>query len=366
MITLRSLGPGELRLLRRLVIDPSFRQAKIADELDVTRSAINQIWHKLQTDFHVGIRSNLDYGKLGLVLIFGWAQDSENSEVLVKFSRWLHTNPFVTRLTKSVMSSTMDSRIYFEAILPMKNQYAWFKSQIERFRKRPYSLGLNVEVASNISHHMNLGLFDGSSWGFSHDFRLEASFGVAKDYVRVLPDVDSVKQSETSSAPIVDLVIAAAIESNYHATASEVKMKISELGLESLSSRTLRRRLARLRKIITLPYVNVNDIGLDQKLMVCVKDVNSNESITSRLLNAQASTFPKTRVLSGKELTVLDLETPLTVDWLTMSQILSGLVGNTSEICTFIANNHEIEKRLESVVSHLASRIPIGNDSHRR
>lgn len=366
MITLRSLGPGELRLLRRLVIDPSHRQAKIADELDVTRSAINQIWHKLQTDFHVDIRSNLDYGKLGLGLIFGWAQDTENSEVLVKFSRWLHTNPFVTRLTRSVMSSTMDARIYFEAVLPMRNQYAWFQSQITRFRKRPYSLGMNVEVASNVSHHMNLGLFDGSSWSFSHDFRLEASIGAARDYVSVLPDVDSVKQSETSNAPLVDLVIAAAIESNYHATASEVKMKLNELGLESLAGRTLRRRLARLRNILTLPYVNIKDIGLDQKLMVCVKDESSQESITSRLLNAQASSFPKARVLSGKTLTVLDLETPLTVDWLTMSQILSGLVGNTSEICTFIANNPEIEKRLESVVSHLASRMSSKNDSHRR
>lgn len=366
MITLRSLGPGELRLLRRLVIDPSLRQAKLADELDVTRSAINQIWHKLQAEFHVCVRSNLDYGKLGLGLIFGWAQDSENSDVLMKFSRWLHSNPFVTRLTKSIMSSTMDARVYFEAVLPMGNQYAWFQSQIERFGKRPYSLRMNVEVASNVSHHMNLGLFDGTSWGFSHDFRLEASIGAARDYVRVLPDVDSVKQSETSNTPLVNLVIAAAIESNYHATASEVKKKINDLGLESLSGRTLRRRLARLRKILTLPYVNIKDIGLDQKLLVCVKDENSQESITSRLLHAQASTFPKARVLSGKDLTVLDLETPLAVDWLTMSQILSGLVGNTSEICTFIANNHEIEKRLESVVSHLASRMPSGNDSHRR
>ena len=366
MITLRSLGPSELRLLRRLVIDPSLRQAKIADELDVTRSAINQIWHKLQTDFHISIRSNLDYGKLGLGLIFGWAQDSENSKVLIKFSRWLQTNPFVTRLTRSVMSSTMDARVYFEAVLPMRDQYAWFQSQIGRFGKRPYSLGMNMEVASNVSYHMNLGLFDGFSWGFNQDFRLEASIGMARDYVRVLPDVDGVKQSETSNAPLVNLVIAAAIESNYHTTASEVKKKLNDLGLEALSGRTLRRRLARLRKILTLPYVNIKDIGLDQKLMVCVKDENSQESITSRLLHAQASTFPKARVLSGKGLTVLDLETPLAMDWLTMSQILSGLVSNTSEICTFIANNHEIEKRLESVVSHLASRMPSGNDSHRR
>ena len=358
MIHLRSLGPGELRLLRRLVIDPSLRQAKLADEFDVTRSAINQIWHKLQADFHAGIRSNLDYGNIGLGLIFGWAQDNENSDVLTKFGRWLHTNPFVTRLTRSVMSSNMDARIYFEAILPRDNQFEWFKSQIDRFGKRPYSLGMEVEVAMNVSHHMNLGIFDGTKWRFSHDFRLEASIGAARDYAKVLPVVDTVKQSETSYAPLVDMLIAAVMESNYHATASDIQKRLDELGLNPISGRTLRRRLARFRKTMTLPYVSINNIGLDRKIMVCVKDDESLESTTSRLLHAQASTFPRARVLSGKTLTVLDLETPLTVDWLTMSQILSGLVGNTSEICTFIANNHEIEKRLESVVSHLASRIP--------
>ncbi len=366
MIILRSLGPGELRLLRRLVIDPSLRQAKLAAELDVTRSAINQIWHKLETDFQVGIRGNLDFGKLGLGLVFGWTRDSESSDVLTKFSRWLHTNPFVIRLTRSVMSSAMDARVYFEAILPMDNQFSWFQSQIERFGKRPYSLEMDVEVTSNISHHMNLGLFDGTSWGFSHDFRLEASIGAAKDYVNVLPVVNTVKQSKASSSSIIDLIIASVIESNYHATGSDVRKRIEEMDLEPISGRTLRRRLARFRKSLTLPYVNIKEIGLNQKLMVCVKDEESTGSTTPRLLHAQASTFPRARVLSGNNLTVLDLETPKTVDWLTMSTIMSGLVSNTSEICTFIANNHEIEKQLESVVTHIASRMPSGIDIHRR
>ncbi|MFW9793496.1 MAG: hypothetical protein ACFFEE_04280 [Candidatus Thorarchaeota archaeon] len=352
--------------MRRLVIDPSLRQASLAAELDVTRSAINQIWHRLENDFRVGIRSNLDYGKLGLGLVFGWTRDTETSDVLTKFSRWLHTNPFITRLTRSVMSSAMDARVYFEAILPMDNQFTWFQNQISRFGKRPYSLEIDVDLASNISHHMNLGLFDGASWGFSYDFRLEASIGAAKDYVSVLPVVDSVKQSEASSISLIDLIIAAVIESNYHATASDVQKRIVELGFDTISGRTLRRRLARFRKAQTLPYVNIRDIGLNQKLVVCVKNEKSLESTTPRLLHAQASTFPKARVLSGTNLTALDLETPPAVDWLTMSTILSGFVGNTSEICTFIANNHEIEKRLESVVFHLASRMPYGIDIHRR
>jgi hypothetical protein len=339
-----------------LVIDPSLRQARLAAELGVTRSAINQIWHKLENDFQVGIRSNLDYGNFGLGLLFGWAHDSENSAVLKKFTQWLHTNKFVTRLTRSVMSSTMDARVYFEAVLPMNDQYIWFKSQIERFGKRPYSLGMEVELVSNVSHHTNLGLFDGTNWDFSHDFRLEASIGAARDYVQVLPDVDSMKQSELGNASLVDMVIAASIESDYHATASDVEKRIDELGLISISGRTLRRRLARMRKTMTLPYVSFKDIGLDRKIMVCIKDDDAVESLTPRLLHAQAGSFPRARVLSGNNLTVLDLETPLTGDWLQMSQILSGQVSNTSEICTFIADTHEIENRLENVVAYLALR----------
>jgi hypothetical protein len=336
-----------------LVIDPSLRQANLADELDVTRSAINQIWHKLQTDFHVRIRSNLDYGNFGLGYLFGWAQDDENSSVLKKFKQWLHTNKFVTRLTESIMCSTMDARVYFEAILPMNEQYGWFMNQMGRFGKRPYSLGISIEPVSKISHHTNLGLFDGSKWDFSHDFRLEASIGAARDYVQVLPDVDSVKQSELGDASLIDLVIAASIESNYHTTATEVEDKISELGLIPVSGRTLRRRLSQIRKTMTLPYVSIKNIGLDRKMMVCIKDAA--ESLTSRLLHAQAGSFPRARVISGTTLTVLDLEIPITGDWLRMSQILSGQVGITSEICTFIANTHEIENQLENVIHHLVS-----------
>jgi hypothetical protein len=215
---------------------------------------------------------------------------------------------------------------------------------------------MEVELVSNVSHHTNLGLFDGTNWDFSHDFRLEASIGAARDYVQVLPDVDSMKQSELGNASLVDMVIAASIESDYHATASDVEKRIDELGLISISGRTLRRRLARMRKTMTLPYVSFKDIGLDRKIMVCIKDDDAVESLTPRLLHAQAGSFPRARVLSGNNLTVLDLETPLTGDWLQMSQILSGQVSNTSEICTFIADTHEIENRLENVVAYLALR----------
>ncbi|MHA2026396.1 MAG: hypothetical protein ACW98U_10895 [Candidatus Thorarchaeota archaeon] len=352
---MRSLGTGELRLLRRLVIDPSLRQAGLAQELNVTRSAINQIWHKLESDIGTAIRSNLDYGKLGLHFIFGWARDNRSSDVLSKFNRWLHSSKFVTRLTQSVMSSTMDARVYFEAVVPFGSQHTWFQNQLDRFGKKPYSLKLDYEIASSIANHMNLGLFDGSQWVFSNDFRLEASIGAAKNYVDVLPVTETVKQSETISVDIHDLVIAASLESDYHVTATDLAKKFEILGLDSLSGRTVRRRLARFRKSLLLPYVSITNIGLNQKIIVSLKDENPTRSTISRLLRTQVSTFPKARVLSGSYLTVIDLETPTDIDWLTMSQILAGIADNTSEICTFIANNHEIDKRLESVVFHLAS-----------
>lgn len=361
----RSLGRSELRLLNRLAIDPSMKQASLARELGVTRSAISQLWNKLERDYGLVIRGNIDYGKLGLRLLFGWAQSSEASDVLVKFARWLKSNPLVTRLTGSMMSSTLGDMVYFEATVPLGDRYAWFYKQVERFMKRPYSLNIDLGEASNISHHMNLALFDGATWSFSNDFRLLASIDAAKGYVDVLPSVGTVEQSEGTSTAIEDIVVASAIESNFHVTATELATRFEELQMEPRAGRTLRRKIANLKTEVALPYADLQNIGLPQKLIVCIK-TESKESTLSRVLHAQASTFPKARVISGSSMTVLDLEAPTTVDWLTMSQILTNLAGNTSEICTFIADRNEIGKRLESVVPAIASRMPSGDHEDRR
>ena len=120
-----------------------------------------------------------------------------------------------------------------------------------------------------------------------------------------------------------------------------------------------------MKKKLSVPYADLKNIGLPQKLIVCIK-TESEESPFSRVLHAQASTFPKARVISGSSMTVLDLDAPKTVDWLTMSQILTNLAGNTSEICTFIAERNEIGKRLESVVPTIVSRMPSGDHEDRR
>ena len=357
---MRYLGPGELRLLGRLVIDPSLRQAALARELGISRSAVNQIWTNLSRENNLRIRGNLDFGQIGLQMIFGWASSSSGTDILTKFSRWLESSRFVVNIVSSTMSSTFDSRLYFEALLPEGNQSSWFHSQIDRFRKKPYSLTIYTSECSRISHHMNLGLFDGSVWEFPSNFRLEASIGAARGYVDILPVEGAIKQSAPAGIKAEDLLIAAVLENDYYATATALNDYYTKLGLPPDSGRTFRRRIQKIRKSFLHPYVEINNIGLTQRLLVCIRDDVYYESAFSRLLHAQAGTFPKARVVSGPSLTLLELEIPSSVEWLALSQVLSSLAGNASEICTFIADFTEKGTRLESVVSHLTSHTPSG------
>jgi hypothetical protein len=264
-----------------------------------------------------------------------------------------------------MMSSTLDEMVYFEALIPLDERYSWFSKQLNRFRKRPYSLVIETREAHSISHHLNLGLFDGSAWSFSNDFRLLATIDAAKGYVDVLPSVGSMTQSKGTNLEIDDLVTAAALESDYFITATKLAQSFERLKIQPSAGRTLRRKIANMRKQIALPYVHLSKIGLPQKLIVCIR-TETEDSTLPRVLHAQASSFPKARVVSGSTLTVLDLDAPPTVDWLTMTQILTNLAGNTSEICTFIADRNEIEVQLESVLSTLTSRMPSGETDSRR
>ncbi len=357
---MRYFGPGELRLLGRLIIDPSLRQAALAKELGISRSAVNQIWSNLSKENNLRIRGNLDYGKIGLRMIFGWAISGGGSDILTKFSRWLKSSRFVTTVVLSIMSSTFESGLYFEALLPMGSQSGWFHSQIDRFRKKPYSLVIYTSECSRISHHMNLGLFDGKTWQFPDTFRLEASIGAARGYVDILPDERTIKQSDPITIHAEELLTAAVLEKDYYATATNLANLYSSLRLTPDSGRTFRRRLLKIRKRIIHPYVEIDNVGLNQRLLVCVQDDTYFESPFARLLHAQAGTFPKARVVSGPSLTLLELEIPSNVEWLELSQLLSKLAGNASEICTFIADMREERTRLESVVTHLISHTSSG------
>jgi DNA-binding Lrp family transcriptional regulator len=348
---MQPLKPAELRALSRLALNPSLRQAALADELGITRSAINQLWRKLESERGLKIGGILDYGRIGMHLVFGWARASEASEQVDGFTRWLSTNPHVSIVLESTMSSTLDTRIYFEALLPSEKQYSWFCSQLDRFRKRPYSLPIIHEKAIQIANHMNLGLFDGQTWQFNAGFQFETSLGAAKGYADVLPATVGKTQTQDVYGTLEEIIIAWLLEQDYYATSVQLSQKMKRVGAARISSgRTLRRRLAQLRGEIALPYLSLKDIGLTQRVVVCLHE-HSSDLTMSQLLLAQASTLPKVHIVSGPEITILDMMLPQSADWFSLSSSLSNLANGAADICTFIADPLESRKGLENMLS---------------
>ncbi len=348
---MQPLKLAELRVLSRLALNPSLRQAALAEELGVTRSAINQLWRRLESERGFKIRGTLDYGRIGMHLVFGWARASEASDLVDGFIRWLSTNPHVSIVLESTMSSTLDTRIYFEALLPSEKQYSWFCSQLDRFRKRPYSLPVVHEKATHIANHMNLGLFDGQTWHFDVGFQFETSLGAAKGYADVLPATVGKAQTQDGYGTLEEIIIAWSLEQNYYATSVLLAQRMKRIGAAKISSgRTLRRKLLQLRAEIALPYLSLEDVGLTQRVVICLHEPSS-DSTMSRLLLAQASTLPKVHVVSGSNVTVLDMMLPQSADWFSLSTSLSNLASRTADICTFITEPSKSRKDLESMLS---------------
>jgi hypothetical protein len=348
------LGTGELRLLRRLAIAPRSRKASLAQDLGVTRSAVTQLWDKLQKNYSLTIRGDFDYGKLGLTHLFGWAKAEEGSENIPKFASWLKSHSLTSVVVESAISSAMDRRVFFEARLPSDSRGQWFYDQLARFRKRPYSLDITYAVTSHISHHVNLGLFDGVQWDFDAGFRFGATIDMAKGYADVLPVNPPIEQSASSLLSPENLITSSEIDRNFYATASDLASGFTRMGFKPPSERTLRRMLAYLRKEAAYPYVEIKNIGLTKTAVVSLDEKASSSSV-ARLLLAQASTLPKTRVLHAPGLTALLLELPESVEWFTLSQVLSPLSGPSIEMCTFIADEAQIWNSLESLAQYLVT-----------
>ncbi len=338
-------------MLSRLALNPSLRQAALAEELGVTRSAINQIWRKLESEHGLKIGGTLDYGQLGRCLVFGWARAPETSDVIHKFTRWLSSNPHVSITLDSVMSSTLDTRVYFEALLPSEKQHSWFCGQLDRFRKRPYSLTVIHDEAGQIANYMNLGLFDGQTWQFDAGFQFETSLGAAKGYADVLPTTVGKTQTRPVHYTPEETTIASVLEQDYYATSKSLLQRMKGAGVGLLpSGRTLRRKLSQLRAEIALPYLSLENVGLTQRVVICLHEPSS-DSTMSRLLLAQASTLPKVHVVSGSTVTVLDMMLPQSADWFSLSTSLSNLASRMADICTFITNPSRSRKGLESMLS---------------
>lgn len=331
------------------------RQVELAETLDVTRSAVNQIWKKLEHDCSLRIRSTFDYGKLGHRFTFGWAKDQEGSKNLPKFKRWLSSNPLTSFLTESVLSSMMDKRLYFEAFLPTDRRGSNFLNQLTRFQKRPYKLSIVFGSAEKVSNHMNLGLFDGRDWEIIDGFRFGAIIDSARGYADILPDIQLSGQTDPVAASIEDLLVASSIEEDYHVTSMGLESRYHEMGMSPPSERTLRRRIASMRKNHAIPYVSIQNIGLTQRIVVTL-DERGTASNLSRILQVQATTLPQARVMSCESLTALILDFPGSASWFAISRAFSELANDTLEMCTFIAEQTPLWRGLSSLVQSSSRR----------
>lgn len=350
---MRTLGPAEQRLLNRIAIDPHMRQASIANELGVTRSAVNQVWQRLEDEFGLRIQGNLDYGQLGLHYVFGWAQAMQGDTNLDKFWAWLQTYPYSIVAVKSAMTSAMDMRVYFEAILPGERNYNWFTNQIRRFQKKPYNLEVFTESVERVSNHLNVGLFDGKSWDFDYGFQMEASMDAAKEYADILPVSAHTQQSDAGELDWKHIGAASLVESDYYASSTALAERLRKLGMKVPTKRTLRRRLSYVRDNLAAPYVALTNLGLDQQILVCVQELTA-EKTFSRLLHVQGRSFPKTRVVSGGKFAVMCLQMPKGFDWISFSKSLAALGRHTAAICTFLTAREKTKNGLEAILSKKA------------
>ena len=351
-----TLKPGITRLLGRLAINPSIRQAALAKSLDVTRSAVNQIWRKLEEQHSMNIMGNLDYGAIGYHLIFGWAVSETPSQGFSKFIEWLRNNSFTSSIHQSLMTQKMDNRVLFEALVPYGKELESYVQLLNVFRKRPYNLQISSNSASHIANNLNLGLLVDGSWRFESEFRFEATIDAAKKYAEVLPGIRDIQQSPPKPVPLLDLAIAAAMETNYRVTAPELVFTLGKFGLDVPSERTLRRRISHLRKSIVQPYLSLTNIGLSKRMILTLED--SATSNIYKLLLAQSNTFPRSRVLTGPDSMALIIDLPDTTDWLYVSNAISNVLHQESEMCTFIAEQLPEKRWLENIAIRRKQYIP--------
>ncbi|MCK5239338.1 MAG: hypothetical protein KAR33_07325 [Candidatus Thorarchaeota archaeon] len=349
-----SLGSGVTKLLGRLSIDPSIRQSQLARELSVTRSAVNQLWKKLEQECKLRILSNLDYKSIGFYLIYGWVATRTDNESLSKFTKWVDNNQYTISIAKSQITSKMDNRVFFEALVPEGNDFRSYLDTLERFRKKPYTLDVTYDLTLNVANHFNFGYFNGTSWAFQTDFRFEASIDAAKKYADILPVGQSRRQGPIQRASLQDITIAAALESNYFCTSSDLSNILSRVGLDKPSERTLRRRTTKFRTSIAQPYISLDNIGLTKMVVITLEA--SEQSDVTKLLRSQAVTLPKVRVLSGSDSIVLILGLPQQTELVHISNAMATIVGAPSEMCTFIAQQVRNRRWLENIVHKMTVR----------
>jgi len=349
---MRPIRSSEQRILTKLAINPAISKSELAKSLGVTRSAITQSWSRLENEKNLAIRSIIDYPSLGLRGIFGWAETTTNSTEIENFSKWLHSNKFVHFITESTITSKMNHIVMFKAIVQIGAPYKHFINQLDRFRKRPYSLKVVYDDVLSSVNSTNLGLYDGTEWNFESKFRFGATIDAASDYAEILPTRSMLSTANFRYSSFSEKIIAFALRENYRVTTPQIVGLLKLFGEEPPSNRTIRRQLVTFRKRIAIPYIHITDIGLSNKIIICIEE-DPNQSNLLKVFHAQASSFPRTHLVSSKKLMVLEVDVPTSGEYLTIAHNLSRIADSSTTICTFIARKSLEKKELQEILHNL-------------
>ncbi|TXT54127.1 MAG: hypothetical protein BAJATHORv1_90076 [Candidatus Thorarchaeota archaeon] len=339
-----------MKLLNRVALDPAQRKSSLSKQLGVTRSAVNQIWTRLEERNNLSVRSMIDYGKIGLIPVMGLVSTHDEPQKLKELSGWFQNNPFVVSLNVSTVAASVESVLLFEAIFPVGPQLSKFKSYIET-SKESESTSAFISPITHQDYTLNIGNFSGSQWDLADPFRLEAVISATKKFADVLPEDLPMAISPPVSGDVESAIIVGALENSYFATTNEVLTLFRKLKFPHPSGRTIRRRMKTLRKSIVQPYVDIDGLGLTQKVALVVKASPTSDIV--KTLIAQSTSFPKTWVACGTSLTLIYLDLPPSVDWFAISTTLSILDSSGSIISPFIISDGLIRKGLEGVLPSL-------------
>ncbi|MHA1480848.1 MAG: hypothetical protein ACTSQZ_05455, partial [Candidatus Thorarchaeota archaeon] len=113
-----------------------------------------------------------------------------------------------------------------------------------------------------------------------------------------------------------------------------------------------RRQLVTFRKRVVTPYIHITDIGLSNKIIICIEE-DPNQSNLLRVFHAQASSFPQSHLVSSKKLMMLEVDVPTSGEYLTIAHNLSRIADSSTTICTFIARTSLEKKELHEILPHL-------------
>ncbi len=348
MVITTPLTDREWTVLSRIALNPQMKQVQLARALGVTRSAINQIWTRLRRERDFRVPSIINFGKMGLEWIFGWAEEKRGTEGLDKFVRWATITPFVKTLTRARLASTMNPIVLFEMLVPRGSVTSHLKEQLHRFRKKPYELTIDAEHVNLASYNLNLGRFNGKRWVFDDIFKMSTILEATKRFADIIPVSSGVRMG-TGTFNARDLVIAAVLERDYHASAKQVQKFMMKVGMW-IPDRTLRRHLTRVRNMVR-PYVCINNLGLDNQVMIGFKYIRDEEMLT-QFIHSQISMFPKTMILTGPHLSRLIINLPDEINWLAVVESFRANLEDSAHVTGCIIDRPQIRKGLEQMVQY--------------